>query len=55
MGEPGEDRRIRALCGDSLLAVRLLPALSGAGLVVLKDGTVLTWSRRYRGRAEGLF
>jgi two-component system LytT family response regulator len=31
------------------------PWFHGDARVVLKDGTVLTWSRRYRGRAEGLF
>lgn len=31
------------------------PWFHGDARVVLQDGTVLTWSRRYRARAEGLF
>jgi two-component system LytT family response regulator len=31
------------------------PWFHGDARVVLKDGTVLTWSRRYRSKAEGLF
>lgn len=31
------------------------PWFHGDARVVLKDGTVLTWSRRYRAKAEGLF
>jgi two-component system LytT family response regulator len=33
----------------------LQPWFHGDARVVLKDGSVLTWSRRYRGRAEGVF
>lgn len=39
-----------------LEAVReLQPWFHGDARVLLKDGTVVTWSRRYRARAEGLF
>lgn len=31
------------------------PWFHGDARVVLRDGTVLTWSRRYRSKAEGLF
>jgi two-component system LytT family response regulator len=31
------------------------PWFHGDARVILKDGTVLTWSRRYRAKAEGLF
>jgi two-component system LytT family response regulator len=33
----------------------LQPWFHGDARVLLRDGSVLTWSRRYRGRAEGLF
>jgi two-component system LytT family response regulator len=33
----------------------LQPWFHGDARVILKDGAVLTWSRRYRARAEGLF
>jgi two-component system LytT family response regulator len=33
----------------------LQPWFHGDARVLMRDGTVLTWSRRYRGRAEGLF
>ena len=39
-----------------LEAIReLQPWFHGDARVLLRDGTVLTWSRRYRARAEGLF
>ncbi len=39
-----------------LEAVReLQPWFHGDARVILKDGSVLTWSRRYRGRVEGVF
>lgn len=38
---------------DALREVQ--PWFHGDARVVLLDGTVLTWSRRYRARAEGLF
>ena len=39
-----------------LEAIReLQPWFHGDARVVMKDGSVLTWSRRYRARAEGLF
>jgi two-component system LytT family response regulator len=39
-----------------LAAIReLQPWFHGDARVVLRDGTVLTWSRRYRNRAQGLF
>jgi two-component system LytT family response regulator len=33
----------------------LQPWFHGDARVLMRDGSVLTWSRRYRGRAEGLF
>jgi two-component system LytT family response regulator len=33
----------------------LQPWFHGDARVLMRDGTVLTWSRRYRARAEGLF
>jgi two-component system LytT family response regulator len=39
-----------------LEAIReLQPWFHGDARVILKDGAVLTWSRRYRGRVEGVF
>lgn len=39
-----------------LEAVReLQPWFHGDARVILKDGSVLTWSRRYRGKVEGVF
>ena len=39
-----------------LEAVReLQPWFHGDARVLMRDGTVLTWSRRYRGRADGVF
>jgi two-component system LytT family response regulator len=39
-----------------LEAIReLQPWFHGDARVLLKDGSVLTWSRRYRGRMEGVF
>jgi two-component system LytT family response regulator len=39
-----------------LEAIReLQPWFHGDARVILKDGSVLTWSRRYRGRVEGVF
>jgi two-component system LytT family response regulator len=39
-----------------LEAIReLQPWFHGDARVVLKDGSVLTWSRRYRGKVEGVF
>jgi two-component system LytT family response regulator len=39
-----------------LEAIReLQPWFHGDARVILKDGSVLTWSRRYRAKAEGLF
>lgn len=39
-----------------LEAVReLQPWFHGDAQVILKDGSVLTWSRRYRGKVEGVF
>jgi len=39
-----------------LAAVReMQPWFHGDYRVILKDGTTLSWSRRYRGRAKGLF
>jgi two-component system, LytTR family, response regulator len=31
------------------------PWFHGDARIILRDGTVLTWSRRYRSKAEGLF
>jgi hypothetical protein len=33
----------------------LQPWFHGDARVLLKDGSVLTWSRRYRGKVEGVF
>jgi two-component system LytT family response regulator len=39
-----------------LEAIReLQPWFHGDARVILKDGSVLTWSRRYRGKVEGVF
>ncbi|HEY4587880.1 MAG TPA: LytTR family DNA-binding domain-containing protein, partial [Thermoanaerobaculia bacterium] len=38
-----------------LEAIReLQPWFHGDARVILKDGSVLTWSRRYRGKVEGV-
>jgi two-component system, LytTR family, response regulator len=39
-----------------LEAIReIQPWFHGDARVVLADGSVLTWSRRYRAKAEGMF
>jgi hypothetical protein len=42
--------------GVAAAAVReVQPWFHGDAKVVLRDGSVLTWSRRFRAKAEGIF